>query len=137
MPQPTMPSSVNGEPGWFDRFAGGASEFASRAPFFAGCVLLIVLWIPTLFVLDLNTSQLLINTATTIVTFLLVALIQNAQRRADAAGQHKLNAIAGALEAFMSAYADDPATPDAAEYHLGQAVAELRAAVGLEQRETA
>lgn len=36
-----------------------------------------------------------VNTDATIVTFLLVALIQNTQNRADAAVQHKLNAIAG------------------------------------------
>lgn len=43
----TMPSEVAGKPGFFDRFAGGAALFASRAAFFAFCVLLIVAWAPT------------------------------------------------------------------------------------------
>ena len=61
----------------FDRFAEAASEFASHAAFFIGCVLLVVIWVPSYFVLgNLNTWQLVINTATTIVTFLLVALLQ-------------------------------------------------------------
>ncbi|MGI9033536.1 MAG: hypothetical protein ACR2HY_07630 [Acidimicrobiales bacterium] len=42
-----MPSEVAGKPGFFDRFAGGAALFASRAAFFAFCVLLIVAWAPT------------------------------------------------------------------------------------------
>src|SRR5437868_2402238 len=93
--QPVLPSDVSSHVGSFDRFAGAAAEFASRAPFFAACVALIVVWSPTIFFLSFDTSQLLINTATTIITFLLVALLQNSQTRNDAATQHKLNAIAG------------------------------------------
>ena len=70
----------------FDRFAESASEFASHAAFFIGCVLLVLVWIPSYFVLgSLDTWQLVINTATTIVTFLLVALLQNSQRRNEVA----------------------------------------------------
>jgi low affinity Fe/Cu permease len=90
-----LPSGVSADVGVFDRFAGHASRIASRAPFFAFCVLLVVIWAPTIFVLrDIDTWQLIINTITTIVTFLLVALLQNTQYRTDAATQHKLNAIA-------------------------------------------
>jgi low affinity Fe/Cu permease len=84
----TMPSSVTGQLGFFDRFAGAASSFASRAPFFAGCVLLIVVWAPSIGLFNLDTWQLIINTATTIITFLLVALLQNSQTRNDQATQH-------------------------------------------------
>jgi low affinity Fe/Cu permease len=59
----------------FDRFAGRAAQLVSRAPFFTASVLLVVVWLPTTVLLDFNTSQLLINTPTTIVTFLLVALL--------------------------------------------------------------
>jgi low affinity Fe/Cu permease len=49
-------------------------------------VLVVVLWVPTLWVLpSVDTWQLLINTVTTIITFLLVALLQNTQSRADQA----------------------------------------------------
>lgn len=124
-----LPSSVTGEPGFFDRFATAASAFVSRAWFFALCVLLILVWLPSYFVItSLDTWQLVINTATTIVTFLLVALLQNSQTRSDEAVQHKLNAIADGLADLMAARAqDDP--------RLRRDVAELRTAVGLEHRE--
>jgi low affinity Fe/Cu permease len=49
-------------------------------------VLVVVLWVPTLWVLpSVDTWQLVINTVTTIITFLLVALLQNTQLRADQA----------------------------------------------------
>jgi low affinity Fe/Cu permease len=122
-----MPSSVTGNLKPFDRFATAVSRFASHATFFAGCVLLVIVWAPSYFIFrDVNTWQLVINTATTIVTFLLVALLQNSQSRADAATNHKLNAIAEALSELMTKQ-DDP--------ELEQAIVELRDAVGLEHRE--
>lgn len=82
----------------FDRFASTASTFVSRAPFFAGCVLLVVVWLPSYFAFgSLDTWQLVINTATTIVTFLLVALLQNAQERFEKATNMKLDRILIAL----------------------------------------
>lgn len=130
-PDPTvMPQSVTPHVGWFDRFAHQASMAVSRAWFFSACVLLVVLWAPSYFVLrDLNLYQLLINTGTTIITFLLVALLQNSQQRADQALQHKLNAIADALSDLMCQF--EETRPD-----TGRHVAELRAAVGLEKRES-
>src|SRR6188508_2251184 len=101
-PNTDMPSSVSGEMSFFDRFAEGASKFASRPWFFAMCLALILIWAPSVLILpDIDTWQLIINTATTIVTFLMVALLQNSQRRADEATQHKLNAIADGLADLM------------------------------------
>ncbi|MBL1076917.1 low affinity iron permease family protein [Nocardia sp. 2] len=113
----------------FDRFASKASEWASRAGFFVFCVVLVVIWAPTILVLpSVDTWQLVINTATTIITFLLVALLQNTQSRSDAAIQEKLNAVAGALAAFMGELS--------AEYpELERHRSELADAVGLERRE--
>src|SRR5947209_7330720 len=102
-----MPTEVDSRMGFFDRFAGHASKIASRAPFFVACVLLILVWAPTLAFLKFDTWQLLINTATTIVTFLLVALLQNSQTRNDQATQHKLNAIADGLDDLIDRIADD------------------------------
>ena len=125
MAEPKMPSEVSEHVGLFDRFASAASKLVSRAWFFAFCVLLILLWAPSILVLpDIDTWQLIINTATTIITFLLVALLQNSQERADLAVQHKRNAIADALSDLMRARGMDA---DAAE---------LRQAVGLEDRES-
>ena len=126
-----MPSSVSGHVGVFDRFAGGASSFASRAPFFAGCVLLIVVWAPSIAIFPLDTWQLIINTATTIITFLLVALLQNSQTRSDQAVQQKLNAIADGLADLMKHQADRHDDTD-----LNTDMRELRLAVGLEERES-
>jgi Low affinity iron permease len=127
-----MPSEVSTRVGIFDRFAGFASILASRAAFFTFCVLLVVLWLPTIFLLhDVDTWQLIINTVTTIITFLMVALLQNSQTRADQAVQHKLNAIADGLSDVMSHL--DPNIPDR---DLAQDLNELREAVGLEQHES-
>jgi low affinity Fe/Cu permease len=68
--------------GWFDRFAESASRLVSRPAFFTVCVVMVVLWMPSYFLFrDVNTWQLIINTSTTILTQLLVALLQNSQKR--------------------------------------------------------
>src|SRR5450432_1549017 len=98
-----MPSEVSERVGPFDLFAGWSSRIASRAAFFTFCVLLVVVWAPTFFLLrDVDTWQLIINTVTTIITFLMVALLQNSQTRTDQAVQHKLNAIADGLADLMA-----------------------------------
>jgi hypothetical protein len=127
----TMPTDITGRLSLFDRFATHADRFASRAWFFAVCVLLVVVWAPSFFLFgSVDTWQLIINTATTIVTFLLVALLQNTQKRADDAVQHKLNAIADGLATLMGHLSDQ-------HPQLRQDCTELRAAVGLEDRESA
>ena len=133
-----MPSDVDDQVSWFDRFAEGAAHVVSRAWFFTACALLVVVWAPSYFLFgNLDTWQLVINTATTIVTFLLVALLQNSQRRGDQATQHKLNAIAAGLAELMRERTD-PDEPDArTTARMVKARRELRAAVGLEERESA
>ncbi len=79
---------------------------------------------------DVDTWQLIINTLTTIITFLMVALLQNSQTRSDQALQHKLNAIADAvadLMAFQARQYDEDLAKD---------IDELRDAVGLETHES-
>ena len=126
-----MPSDVSSRLGFFDKFAGWAADFASRAPFFAFCVLLIIVWAPTFTFLPFDTWQLIINTATTIVTFLLVALLQNSQTRNDQATQHKLNALADAMADLMETFAAQ--FPEA---ELREDIKELKLAVGLEEHES-
>ena len=130
-PRPHMPSDVHDDVTFFDRFARGAANFFSRPWFFALCVLLVLIWAPSFFVIEsVDTWQLIINTATTIVTFLMVALLQNTQTRADQSTQDKLNAIAdGLADPMKSIGRDDP--------ELNRDMMELRAAVGLEDRESA
>jgi low affinity Fe/Cu permease len=125
-----MPSDVSHQVGLFDRFAKGASVFFSRTPFFAFCVLLVVVWAPTYFLIrDADEWQLIIHTITTIITFLMVALLQNNETRADLAIQGKLNAIADALSHLMEQEGDGSET-------VRRHVHELRKAVGLEEIES-
>src|SRR4051812_27030461 len=127
-----MPSDVSQRVGAFDTFAGWSSKVASRATFFGFCVALVVVWAPTILVLrDIDTWQLIINTITTIVTFLMVALLQNSQTRSDQALQHKLNSIADALADLMAFVHSDGNDRD-----LQEDLSELRAAVGLETHES-
>src|SRR5947209_16470596 len=119
-----MPSEVSERVGFFDRFAGWSAHVASRALFFTFCVLLIVIWAPSiLFIRSIDTWQLIINTATTIITFLMVALLQNSQTRSDQAVQHKLNAIADGLADLMAHLAGSDKERD-----LTQDLGELRQA---------
>jgi low affinity Fe/Cu permease len=123
--KPAMPSDVNSKVGWFDRFADAASRVVSRAWFFAFCLLLVVVWAPSIYLLhSVSIWQLIINTVTTIITFLLVALLQNTQERSNNAVQGKLNAIADSLADLMQAQG------------LKKDAVELRSAVGLEDRES-
>jgi hypothetical protein len=134
------PSEVSSRVGFFDRFAGLAAKLASRAPFFAFCLLLVVAWLVQGVVLIVSKRglhafldaqyQLEINTTTTIITFLMVALLQNSQTRTDQATQHKLNAIADGLADLMDHMAAE--YPDSS---LDTDMTELRAAVGLETKE--
>jgi low affinity Fe/Cu permease len=127
-----MPSEVSSRVGFFDRFAGWAALVASRATFFAFCVLLIVVWAPSFFLFrSVDTWQLIINTATTIITFLMVALLQNSQTRTDQAVQHKLNAIADGLADVMAHLVGGDGERD-----LRADLIELREAVGLENHES-
>jgi len=112
----------------FDRFATRVSRFVSRAWFLMMCVLPGGDVAPSYLLLpDVDSWQLIINTVTTIVAFRLVALLQNMQKRADEAIQHKLNPIANGLADPMSELDKD---------HLQTDGTELRNAVGLEERES-
>ncbi|STY29826.1 Predicted small integral membrane protein [Legionella wadsworthii] len=67
---------------WFHKTASIISEVSGSVSAFLGAFLLIILWIVTgpLFHFS-DTWQLVINTGTTIVTFLMVFLIQHTQNR--------------------------------------------------------
>jgi hypothetical protein len=113
--------------GAFDRFAERASDLASDAGFFLACVGLVLIWVPSYFAFgSLDTWQLVINTATTIVTFLLVALLQNSQRRNEVAMHEKLDALADGLADLMEGIAPENA-------RLQADMRELRETVGIER----
>ena len=115
-------------PSRFDRFVEVAHAHVSRAPFFVICAVVIVGWLVSfpLFA-DLKAWQVVIHTITSVTTLLLVALLENAGRRDANAAQEKLNTIAGALAELMeSRSSGDP--------ELAERAADLRRAVGLEER---
>jgi low affinity Fe/Cu permease len=78
----------------FNKFASWAAEFVARAGFFTFCVIIILLWLPSIVLVgSIDTWQLIINTMTTIITFLLVALLQNSQQMFEDSTNEKLDSI--------------------------------------------
>jgi low affinity Fe/Cu permease len=83
----------------FRIFARRSSVILGSAWAFAGAVLVILVWLltgPTFHFSD--TWQLIINTATTIITFLMVFLIQNTQNRDAKAVHLKLDELIRAIK---------------------------------------
>jgi low affinity Fe/Cu permease len=113
----------------FDRFAEASSHFVSTGAFFGISVVLVLLWFPTILLMpSVDTWQLVLNTAVSVLAFWLVALLQNSERRSDLAAHRKLDAIAAGVADLMQ-HGVDPASSD-----LQASVRELRRAVGLEER---
>lgn len=84
----------------FVRFANATAQVAGRPWVFGGCLLIVLVWALSGPLFGFNeTWQLVINTGTTIVTFLMVFLIQNTQNRDGAAMQAKLDELIHAVRA--------------------------------------
>jgi low affinity Fe/Cu permease len=108
-PSPKQPKHLPGEPPMapldrhdqhhrlphlFDRFANGATHHAGSPLAFFMATMLIVLWAVTGPVFGFSeTWQLVINTGTTIITFLMVFLIQQSQNKDAVAVHLKLNEL--------------------------------------------
>ncbi|PYJ72291.1 MAG: hypothetical protein DME72_08290 [Verrucomicrobia bacterium] len=91
----------------FRLFAKRSSKVLGSAWAFGSAILIIVIWALTgpMFHYS-NTWQLIINTGTTIVTFLMVFLIQNTQNRDAKAAHLKLDEIIRALKGARNEFID-------------------------------
>jgi low affinity Fe/Cu permease len=97
----------------FSRFANWTARASGHPTAFAMAAAVIVGWLVTgpAFAFS-DTWQLVINTGTTIVTFLMVFLIQNTQNRDGAAVQLKLDEIIRALQGAHNALLDLEELPE-------------------------
>jgi low affinity Fe/Cu permease len=92
---------------FFTRFATGASHATGRPATFVLAVAIVVVWAVTgpMFGFS-DTWQLVINTGTTIITFLMVFLIQNTQNRDSEAMHVKMDELIRAVEGAHNALLD-------------------------------
>ncbi len=78
----------------FSRFASATAELSGRPATFALALTLVVIWAITGPLFNFSeTWQLVINTSTTIVTFLMVFVLQNSQNRDGKALQAKIDEL--------------------------------------------
>ena len=98
---------------FFRKFSSVTSEIVGSSWAFMTAVLLIVVWAMTGPSFDYsNTWQLVINTGTTIVTFLMVFLIQNTQNRDARAIHLKLDELLRSVEGARVSMANLENLPD-------------------------
>lgn len=123
---PTAPTDVTDETTWFDRAADRITNIVARPHFFYVSLGIVVGWAISGPVLDFSHGWVdSMELVVALITFLMVALLQNDQWRGGKATQRKLNAVAAALAELM-------AKSEVDQEHVD----ELHAAVGLEKRES-
>ncbi len=115
----------------FTIVAGRIAALAGQPVTFIVAVLLIVAWALTGPVFGYSdTWQLIVNTSTTIVTFLMVFLIQNSQNRDAAALQAKLDELIRAVEGARNEFIG-------IEHRSDTEIEAIRARIEVEVREDA
>jgi len=99
------PSKPTGD--WFGRFSAKASQYVGSRWAFAAAVLVVATWgvLGPIYHYS-DTWQLVINTGTTIVTFLIVFLIQNTQNRDARAINLKLNELIHSIHSAHNSMID-------------------------------
>jgi len=112
----------------FERFVESVNRLVSAPGFFVVAVAIVVAWFVSVpFWADLKYWMAAIHTVSSVLSLLLLVLLENSGRRAEEAAQEKLNVLAEGLAALMESRGrDDP--------KLDEATERLREAVGLEER---
>lgn len=108
----------------FRRFAQFVSRATGNASAFVLGVVVIIVWLisgPVFHYSD--TWQLVINTGTTIITFLMVFILQNTQNRDNLAIHLKLDELLRAIDKARSSFID---LEDLPEHALNEVAEELR-----------
>lgn len=114
--------------GAFERFVDAINHRISRAPFFGVIIVALALWaLSKPFWGSTTKWELGLHTGSSILSLLLLVLLENAGRRGEEASQEKLNVIAEALSDLMVHQPDESG-------ELRASVRRLREAVGLEER---
>jgi low affinity Fe/Cu permease len=125
------------EQGWFTWFAHSIARWSGKPAAFLIALALIIIWAVTgpLFGFS-DTWQLVVNTATTIVTFLMVFLIQNTQNRDTMALQIKLAEVIIAMRGTHNnmAMAEDLSDTDLEALHEEYRKRAEQAEASLEKR---
>lgn len=122
------PSEIDRRRGWFDELAARAQDIASRDVFFMALVLLTTVWVASYPLLDsFDHWYKAFALPAEVVTLFMVALLANHDRRSEQALHRKVDALATALAVIIEGPADED---------VRRHVTELRAAVGLEDRES-
>lgn len=112
----------------FEKFVEAVYRQVSRAPFFVLCLGVVVAWGASAPLWpNLKEWQVAIHTVASVLTLLLLVLLENANRRDAEASQEKLNVLAEALAALMESQSGE-------DEQLRDATRKLREAVGLEDR---
>ena len=94
-----MPHTRRRSASWVERMSTTITRWTGSTSAFALACTVIVVWVVTGPIFGFSdTWQLVINTGTTIVTFLMVFLIQRAQNKESKAMQLKLNEIVAAIQ---------------------------------------
>lgn len=126
---------------WYSRFAKTTAHFCGRPRVFTLAVAIVAVWMITgpMFGFS-NTWQLVINTGTTIITFLMVFLIQNTQNRDTEAIQVKLDELIRATKGAHNVLLDleelEEENLDAFKAKYQALAAAARAALGQGNQDT-
>lgn len=124
-------------PGLFLRFSHTVSRLAGKPMTFAAACTLILLWAVAGPIFQFSeTWQLVVNTATTIITFLMVFVLQNTQNRDGEAVQAKLDELIFAVREADNRFVEAEKLGDKELHALRQRLTEQcdRAARELERR---